>query len=132
MCVGVCGCVGGRVLQQVSSYTNFDQLELATTLQKHELLEMRRVAGTLYNKVPLTHACRYPCVQDGIAQHSTHRAAQLGMCACMPLCVSVPHAPTRKGWLAWIAGAECSSLPFLACRSHRRELLRRAGAFEAH
>jgi len=34
----------------VSSYTNFDQLELATTLQKHELLEMRRVAGTLYNK----------------------------------------------------------------------------------
>ena len=26
------------------------QLELATTLQKHELLEMRRVAGTLYNK----------------------------------------------------------------------------------
>ena len=35
----------------VSNYTNFDQLELATTLQKHELLEMRRVAGTLYNKV---------------------------------------------------------------------------------
>ena len=35
----------------VSNYTNFDQLELATTLQKHELLEMRRVAGTLYTKV---------------------------------------------------------------------------------
>jgi len=34
----------------VSNFTNFDQLELATTLQKHELLEMRRVAGTLYNK----------------------------------------------------------------------------------
>ena len=34
----------------MSNYTNFDQLELATTLQKHELLEMRRVAGTLYNK----------------------------------------------------------------------------------
>ena len=34
----------------VTSYTNFDQLELATTLQKHALLEMRRVAGTLYNK----------------------------------------------------------------------------------
>ena len=35
----------------VCSYTNFDQLELATALQKHPLLEMRRVAGTLYNKV---------------------------------------------------------------------------------
>ncbi|KAJ1485282.1 hypothetical protein T484DRAFT_1794208, partial [Baffinella frigidus] len=34
----------------VSTHTNFDQLELAGTLQKHPLLEMRRVAGILYNK----------------------------------------------------------------------------------
>ncbi|EKX42588.1 clathrin heavy chain [Guillardia theta CCMP2712] len=34
----------------VSTYTNYDQLELAGQLQKHPLLEMRRVAGTLYTK----------------------------------------------------------------------------------
>jgi clathrin heavy chain len=36
--------------KSVETHTNFDQLELAGQLQKHPLLEMRRVAGILYNK----------------------------------------------------------------------------------
>ena len=39
-----------KLAASVTHYTNFDQLELAGSLQRHELLEMRRVAGMLYNK----------------------------------------------------------------------------------
>ena len=36
-----------RILQ-VTTFTNFDAIELASQLEKHELLEMRRVACQLY------------------------------------------------------------------------------------
>jgi len=39
-----------KLAASVNTYTNFDQLELAGSLQRHDLLEMRRVAGMLYNK----------------------------------------------------------------------------------
>ena len=34
----------------ISTYDNFDQLGLATRLEKHELLEFRRVAALVYKK----------------------------------------------------------------------------------
>ena len=37
-----------KLTQSVLTYKNYDQMELAAQLEKHELLEMRRVASTLY------------------------------------------------------------------------------------
>lgn len=37
-----------KLQHSVSTYKNFDAIELAAQLEKHELLEMRRVAGALY------------------------------------------------------------------------------------
>lgn len=37
-----------KLNHSVTTYKNFDALDLAASLEKHELLEMRRVAGNLY------------------------------------------------------------------------------------
>ena len=34
----------------IDQYDNFDAIELAQRLEKHELLEFRRIAAHLYNK----------------------------------------------------------------------------------
>ncbi len=62
---------------QVTTYTNFDAIELAAQLEKHELLEMRRVAGSLYktNK-------RY-------AQVQTYICAWVQTCICVFVYVCV-------------------------------------------
>ena len=36
--------------QSIDEYDNFDQLELAQRLERHELLEMRRIAALLFKR----------------------------------------------------------------------------------
>jgi clathrin heavy chain len=47
-------CCPPRLLQalrhSISHHDNYDQLGLAAKLEKHELLEFRRIAATIYKK----------------------------------------------------------------------------------
>jgi len=86
----------------ISQYDNFNQLGLAAQLEKHELLEFRRVAATLYKQnlrcvggiqkvcvvcgytcvcvVVGTRVCVYMCVCAWLWVH---------VCVCLYVCVRV-------------------------------------------
>ena len=93
-----------KLNKSVSHYKNFDALELAAQLEKHELLEMRRVAGNLYktNKrysqsVELSKKDKLykDCMQTAAASGDSELVEQLLRCLpplnLPPVDVSQPH-----------------------------------------
>ncbi|KAL2317476.1 hypothetical protein Fmac_031352 [Flemingia macrophylla] len=126
-----------RLHESIDLHDNFDQIGLAQKIEKHELLEMRRVAANIYKKagrwkqsIPFSKKdnlykdCMETCSQSGDRELSQHLLVFFIEQSCslsgservfciLPLCLLRYHRPDVALELSWMNNMIDFAFPYL-------------------
>ena len=70
----------------ITTYDNFDQLSLAAQLEKHELMEFRRISAFIYKKALRWRKAVALAKQDKL--YKVHTLLDTAIASLAPLCLS--------------------------------------------